>query len=607
MADATIVPPSAQIQTVAPAGGQPSQAAQHPNLPQGALVSGTIAGRDVNGNYVLKSQQGTFTLQSSTPLTYNSDVTIRIGASVAGNTSARIVSVNGEPFSEFSAPEVQGSDTVSSALLTQAPETATDAAPTQASGVRAVIVSAPAPAAGSPANANLTPGSTVILRASYAPSAGTVEQPQTQGTDTSIPSTSITSSATAAVEPEQVAQSAQPPALLQSAIPAPQPQAVTPAGTPATVATANPVETELAPAQAVTQTTQSQAPADQPSAAQQPSSPAPAPALSLYSAYTKQSSGAPAPAAAPGTPAFPAPASSGSGTQAIPAQVVSTEENGTLNLQTPLGSVTVQAPNAPSLSALPPGTALTLELIATEPMQSALTAAPASVNELAASWQSLKDIVGLAGTNDATASAALLARLPELGPAFVSQSTAFISALIQGEARKLLGDDTVDALRQNGQSDLLEKFSGEVDSLSASYNAPAARQTASWQTLFLPFVFQEALQQARIYVKREPPKKERAGKATADTRFVIEVDLSEMGALQMDGLVRGKEKAIAFDLVIRSHNPFSPADQSEILAIYNSAAELTGFKGSLAFQVTRDFPVKPLEDISGEEGRSITV
>jgi hypothetical protein len=90
-------------------------------------------------------------------------------------------------------------------------------------------------------------------------------------------------------------------------------------------------------------------------------------------------------------------------------------------------------------------------------------------------------------------------------------------------------------------------------------------------------------------------------------RFVMEVDLSELGPLQMDGLVRAKDKGLAFDLIIRSRTAFSTEDQAEMNIIYNSAAELTGFKGSLSFQTSHNFPVKPLDEILANQSRAITV
>jgi len=626
MADVTIIPPT-QIQTVAAAGGQTQQNPPQPSLPPGTLVSGTIAGKDTLGNYLLKSAQGTFTLQSSTPLTYNSDVTIRIGQNAAGNTNARIITVNGEPFSQFSTPEPETADSVSPTLLTQTPETPAAAPPATANtaaSVRAVVVSAPPPPQQSTA-ATLSAGNTVVVRLSpqIPTQSSPQDSPQTQAVAPPESSPTVSSSVAVAAQPEQVAQSPQP--VAPQPVAPQQPTVATPASVPASAA---PIETELPVATVVTQTAQVQAPRTTPGQAASPqsqpqqqalptSSTSPSPSVStLYSVYTKQSA-TPAPAspaqATPITsppaeaPASATPATSAPAANTIPAQIVSTDENGTITLQTALGNVTVQAPALPGLSVFSSGTSVLLELQPpTTPAQTA-NPLPATLTELASSWQSLKDIVTLVDNSSPTAANALLARLPQVGPDFASSSTAFIATLLQGNTRKLLGDDTVDILHQNGRADLIEKFSAEVANLSSSFTAAPQRQTAGWQTLFLPFVYQEALQQARVYVKRDAPKKERASSknSTADTRFVVEVDLSEIGPLQMDGLVRKKEQTTAFDLVIRSHHAFPLSDQKEIADIYAGAAELTGFKGSLTFQVTRDFSVKPLEEAAGE-AHSIT-
>jgi hypothetical protein len=612
MADPSIVIPPPQVQTVA-AGGQQTQSAteagaQQPSLPQGTLVSGTIAGRDANGNYQLKTSQGVLTVQSKVPLTYNSDVTIRIGTNTAGTTSARIVSVNGQPFADFATPDPDTTDSVSSSLLVQAPQTASTPQTPATNALPAVVVSAPAPEQ-QPTGATLLPGNSVVIRLPQTPAQETQTQAAQQSSEqqaSAPPQTSptVSASATVAAQPQEVAQNP------QVAV-APQQPAAPPAPVTATsvaVAPSAAAETDLAPQQTVTAVSEAQAPQNQTGQPQGPSVQQPAtqaqnaPVSALYSAYTRQSASA-APPAAASEPSAP---STAAASTTIPAQIVSVDENGTLNLQTPVGAVTVQAAALPALSSIAPGTAVLIELLAAAPEQT-LTSTPASLSEIAASWQSLKDIVGLVNARNAPAASALLERLPQLGPGFLSQSTTFIATLLQGDARKLLGEDTLDLLRQNGRLDLIEKFSGELANLGASFTAQGQRPVSGWQPLFLPFVYQETLQQARLYVKRDTPKKERGTKSSGDTRFVVEVDLTELGSLQMDGLVRKKEQSTVFDLVIRSHHAFAPADQAEMLRIYVGAADLTGFKGTLAFQVTQDFPVKPLEEAAGTDARSITV
>lgn len=588
MVDALIIHQASQVQNVS-AGGQQTQSATEagtpsPSPPQGTLISGTIAGKDASGNYLLKSEAGTFAIQSKVPLTYNSDVTIRVGASTAAGTTTRIVSVNGETFAEFSTPEPSESDSVSSSVPVQNPTTNSGAPQASLPGV---VTSAP-PAAADGSGQTLTEGSNVVIKLPQ-------DALETQQTQNATPQTSpnIAASATVATQPQQLAQNPQAAAVPQPAnAPAPLPATAAAITTVPAAAT-----TELAASETVAATTQEGTTQNQPQNQQpqaQTQTPQ-APASPLYSAYTKS-------AAAPAPQAAPAQTSSATPAPTLPAQVVSTDENGNLNLQTALGLVSVKTPALPALATLPVGTPVTLELPAALP-QAGQSAEPASLSELASSWQSLKDIA----SQPSVASTGLLARLPQLGPDFASSTMSFISSLLQGDARKLLGDDTIDALHKNGRGDLVEKFSSEMAELGSSFSAPVEQKSGGWQTLFLPFVYQEALQQARIYVKRETPKKEKSAKGGADTRFVLEVDLSEIGPLQMDGLVRKKEQATAFDLVIRSQKPFLSEDQVQISAIYADAAALTGFKGSLSFQVTRDFPVKPLEEAIGGAEHSFTV
>ena len=595
MADVTLVLPPSQVTTVSAGGQQTSSATeagvQPPGLPPGTLVSGTIAGRDANGNFILKSNLGSFTLHSDVPLTYNSDVVIRLGANLAGNANARIVSVNGQPFSEFSTPEPATSDSVSTSLIAQATSNAEK--PASIRTLPAVIISS------SPQhptdNAALPEGTHVV-----------VNLPEGVLKTVSNPAPSLPAGPATPQSQTAAGQVASP---LQTGN----------AATPATVTTANAsvpapfASQNLAPQTAATplQAQTGQNPALQANTVNtaQTQSPLPAtqtppsPVAALYSVYTKQQSSSPPAASAIATPQqIPAQPS------VVPAQILSSDESGILTLQTPLGNVTLQADALPALASLAPGTSVSIELPAANTLPQAGNTVPASLTELAGSWQSLKDIISTLNAANAPAASTLLARLPQLGANFVSESLNFMASLLQGDARKLLGDDAVNTLRSNGRQDLIGKFSGEIANLSSGFSAPEQKPVTGWQTLFLPFVYQEALQQARVYIKRDNRKKEAAAtKATADTRFVVEVDLSEIGGIQMDGLVRKKEQATAFDLVIRSHHAFGKQEQEQILSIYNEAAELTGFKGSLSFQVTRDFTVKPLEEVSGGEDHSFTV
>jgi hypothetical protein len=111
----------------------------------------------------------------------------------------------------------------------------------------------------------------------------------------------------------------------------------------------------------------------------------------------------------------------------------------------------------------------------------------------------------------------------------------------------------------------------------------------------------------RLFVKRDRKQQgaNQQEKKSDDTRFVVEVDLTQLGELQLDGFVRKQEKDVQFDLVLRSLTPLEPEVQQDIFEIYNATGAITGYKGSLTFQAVREFPVNPMEDIAGNENDDV--
>lgn len=654
MADPNLIAPLSQTTPTTPIGSQ-VQGAGEPSL----LVSGTIIGKDANGNFLLRTDNGNLSLQSNLPLTYNSDVVIKLdqGQQPGQATSAKIVSVNGEPIATFTQPGQQENDTVSNSLLTnttttsqtltntsqtQAPTTENQTTPTNT--VRAVVVSAPVAQPQTQTAATQTPaltnGTNVVIRlpqntpqpqpatqvtVSQTPTQASSQTPTTPTTTPPATTAQAAVTQTNAPETNAVAQTPQPqtPVPLNAA-PAPQaPQA--PAAQPAQAQAQSPANTVdaavPAPAVKVQQVAiESQTPVAQstlPQTTPQLASPPPPPVSNpLYSAYIKQTVATLQQSGSQADPVLAAIAVAPSQkANVVQGQVTSVNKDGTVTIQTPSGPVTLEPESAADTAKLSVGQSITIELpeTAQSSQQAGASSVPASFAEIASSWDTLKQIINVVNQDASNSSGSqadtngLLARLPTLGPQFVSSSLSFVSALAGGNVNKILGDDTVNALKNNGRTDLIQKFAAELSTVS-DYSSKPGQQGTNWQSSFLPFVYQGELQQARLYVKRDGQNNKKGGGAKAGgVRFVVEVSLSEFGGMQLDGLVRQKQANTIFDLMIRSRNAFSAQDQADITSIYKNAAEQTGFKGTLTFQVTNNFPVKPLEDILLGKDTSITV
>lgn len=185
----------------------------------------------------------------------------------------------------------------------------------------------------------------------------------------------------------------------------------------------------------------------------------------------------------------------------------------------------------------------------------------------------------------------------------------FISALKNRDFRSFLGNDNVRWLENNGHENLLKKAEGEFLSIARQFTEPSAH---NWQSLFFPIAVDGELQQIRFFIKRDRKQKEKEGKNVKeeDTRFVLEMDLSQLGEMQMDGFVRRSsenKENIRFDLIIRSHQELPVNIQQEISYIYNDIGELTGYRGSIIFQTGDNFPVNPMEEIAADNHQTFIV
>lgn len=299
--------------------------------------------------------------------------------------------------------------------------------------------------------------------------------------------------------------------------------------------------------------------------------------------------------------------------QTLVAQVIGREPSGETLLQTPLGVIRLQPETA-----LPKGSTVTLQLISSSPLNPSLPPTdalpPADLTELAQGWNSIRQIAALLSALPGNTS---LPWLPVLNPqqsaspapvAPQNVSTGlmfFISALRGGDFTNWLGEDNIRWLKQNGHEPLLQKATSEFATMSRSFTE-ATQQPGQWQSVFFPIAVNGQMEQVRFFVKRDRRKQKRdIGKDEQDTRFVVEMSLSQMGQMQFDGFVRRNPKQTDFDLYIRSHLPFPEDMQREIAQIYNHIGQLTGYSGNLVFQAVREFPVNPMNDILSDTSGSV--
>jgi hypothetical protein len=153
----------------------------------------------------------------------------------------------------------------------------------------------------------------------------------------------------------------------------------------------------------------------------------------------------------------------------------------------------------------------------------------------------------------------------------------FLSALKGGDVKAWLGENTTRILDRE-RPGLVGRLSGDFQIMSKMADEP---QSGDWRLALVPLYNGSEIEQLRMYYRGGGGQGEEDHEAD-DTRFVLDLDLSNIGHLQIDGLMKTSTKKL--DLIIRSEEPLPTAWRTDIIDIFTTGQEITGIGGGLAFQ-----------------------
>lgn len=546
--------PAVSINAAGVSGNAPQVPGAISALPAGSFLEGFVLNRDSAGNPTLRTSLGDFLLQSNLFLKIGSNVTVRIDAS-GQNFRAHIVEVDGQPVNpEPKTPvpvlpeQPQDDQIIRSSWIPQTGGRPDTSAPAE---LNAILL-----APNSEANAlQLKQGVPLLVRLfnlqlPAPPPSNTIQSPATQTTTatSSYPNVQTSSAPITSSNP-----------AVNLAPPAP------PA---AASATAPPVTSATIP-------------------------------LPLPS-----SSSMPAPVIADTQGTIP-PA------QVIPKQamalnVIGQERDGEPVLQTPFGLIKIT-----SGVTLATGTQIQATLaLANADAEAVLTTSKEStpLASLAQKWTSLTQMLNiLTEANEGTPPATLTSILPQLqiGQSQIqlnaNQAGAnlflFLAALQGQDFRSVIGEKQIKQLEKLGHTSLLKQAEGEFQMLAKLVTQPPQQ---GWQSMFMPVLVNGQVEMMRWFTKRDQEReKDDKKRVGAVTRFIVEVSLSQLGDIQLDGLFKQKDNGRQFELVVRSHHPLDADIQQNIRQIYQEAQATTGVTGSVLFLSAEQFPPLPLEGILG--------
>jgi hypothetical protein len=199
-------------------------------------------------------------------------------------------------------------------------------------------------------------------------------------------------------------------------------------------------------------------------------------------------------------------------------------------------------------------------------------------------WPALRETLDVLAKADPSAARTLAnAILPQPNGRLAATLLVFTGSVKKGDARGWLGEKATKALEALGRTDLLEKLEEDFKQLARQVTEVPPGE---WKPYSVPFSDGTELHRILMHVRQ--PEADEAdedanganGSGARANRFLIDLTLSRIGELQLDGLIRPRR----FDLILRTHMPLPAEMRQEIGKLFHDSLETLGMAGGMSFQ-----------------------
>jgi hypothetical protein len=232
-------------------------------------------------------------------------------------------------------------------------------------------------------------------------------------------------------------------------------------------------------------------------------------------------------------------------------------------------------------ASVPPGSKIILQATPMAPddvMQQGLFAMPDSTLQKSL-WSALQE--ALHSLPPASIAAQVLKNtLPTPTPQLAPTALFFLAALRSGAIENWLGANTLQALQQTGKKGLVDSLTQDFDKLSAQSKDVLP---GNWRSINIPLRYDDQISQLQFYVRQQHDRDENEKGQTGGkpaTRFILNLSLSRMGALQLDGFIQKKN----FDIILRTEDKLPFDMRQELMKRFALGLDQVQMQGAISFQ-----------------------
>ena len=246
-------------------------------------------------------------------------------------------------------------------------------------------------------------------------------------------------------------------------------------------------------------------------------------------------------------------------------------------LQTHAGPVTL-----PTTQPLPPGAEIRFEIVSLQAPTSG-TAQHGLMHGaqpiLDGDWSTFED--ALSTLRDIAPGAhqhIVQSALPRADAQLATNVLFFLSALRGGDIKNWLGDGPMRILDRT-RPELAARMRSDMAQMTRTVDDPASGE---WRLMGVPFLHGSELDRIQMLLRDRDAGDDENEEDKDSTRFVVDLNLSRLGHLQIDGLVGDKNKRL--DMVLRTDEPLPARMREDIRRLFTDALDVTGLEGSVGFQ-----------------------
>jgi hypothetical protein len=193
-------------------------------------------------------------------------------------------------------------------------------------------------------------------------------------------------------------------------------------------------------------------------------------------------------------------------------------------------------------------------------------------------WSTLQSVLQALPAGSAAAQA-LRNTLPTPTQQLAPTALLFLAALRSGDIGNWLGANTLQTLLQSGKKELADALSSDFDKLSTQSKNILP---GNWRAVSIPLRHESQISQMQFYVRRQHDQEQdkKSGANKPATRFILNVTLSRMGALQLDGFIQKKN----FDIILRTDEKLPFDMRQELMKRFAQGLDQVQMQGGISFQ-----------------------